>query len=92
MPVDTREKRAGAVYVGLPWRGQLPLPDGAIAQADRQQVAYMYPGILATASTALYEAIDITVPFENRTFAVTDDGRMVIVSAEDRTFVVRDNT
>ena len=33
--------------MGLPWRWVLPLPDGTIAAADRQNVAYMYSGILA---------------------------------------------
>jgi len=46
--LDTREKRASAINVGLPWRGLLPLPDGTIGQADRQQLATLYAGILAT--------------------------------------------
>src|SRR3972149_6776371 len=50
--LDTREKRASGVHVGLPWRGLLPLPDGAITQADRQQAAAWYAGILAAAAVA----------------------------------------
>ena len=45
--LDTREKRASGVHVGVPWRGVLPLPDGTVSQADRQQVATFYAGILA---------------------------------------------
>lgn len=48
MAVDTRDERAGAILPGLPFRGLLPVADGSVAQADRQQVAFLYPGILAT--------------------------------------------
>jgi hypothetical protein len=45
MALDTRDKRASAINVGLPWR-ILPNPDGlALDQGDRQQVAYIYRGI-----------------------------------------------
>lgn len=47
MAVDTRDKRSSAIHLGLPWRGMLPLPDGALSQADRQHVAWLYGGILA---------------------------------------------
>jgi hypothetical protein len=47
MPIDTRHKRSSAIHVGLPWRGMLPVPDGAIGQADRQHAATFYAGILA---------------------------------------------
>ena len=45
--MDTQDKRASAVYVALPWRGLLPLPDGALNQGDRQHVAFLYRGIVA---------------------------------------------
>ena len=45
--LDTREKRASGIHVGLPWRGLLPLPDGTVGQLDRQQVATYYAGISA---------------------------------------------
>jgi hypothetical protein len=44
--LDTRLKRTSGLNVGSPWRSQLPNPDGAIAAADRQTVAFMYSGIL----------------------------------------------
>lgn len=48
MALDTREKRASAVQVALPWRGLLPLPDPeAETQADRQQVGLMAVSVLA---------------------------------------------
>ena len=48
MALDSREKRASAVMVTLPWRNLLPLPDpGAEGQADRQQVGFMAASILA---------------------------------------------
>lgn len=49
MAIDTQQKRASAVHVSLPWRGLFPLPDAAAeTQADRQQAAHHYSGILAT--------------------------------------------
>lgn len=47
MAIDTANKRSGAIHVRLPFRRNLPFPDGTIDQADRQQAARMYPGILA---------------------------------------------
>lgn len=47
MSLDTREARASACFVGLPWRGQLPAPDGGLDAGDRQQAGGYYRGILA---------------------------------------------
>lgn len=47
MALDTRNKRSSAINVSIPWRGQLPDPNGSINQADRQQVGLHYSGILA---------------------------------------------
>ena len=52
MPIDTRERRASAVTVGLPWRGTFPAGDGTIDQGDRQQAATFYRGVLAGAGVA----------------------------------------
>jgi hypothetical protein len=43
--MDTRNKRSSAIGVGLPWRGQLPAPDGTIDELDRAHVAFLYAGI-----------------------------------------------
>lgn len=57
MALDTAAKRSSAINVGLPWRARLPFPDGAVAQDDRQAVAFMYSGIAAGISFA-----DATTP------------------------------
>ena len=51
MAVDTRDKRASAIGL-IPWLLQGPTPDAAFSQADRQQIAFTYRGILATAPTS----------------------------------------
>lgn len=43
MAIDTENKRRSTMAV-------LPVPDGTVGQADRQQVAWIYAGILVTAS------------------------------------------
>jgi hypothetical protein len=52
MPVDTRNKRSSAINVASPWRSQLPAPDGAVTQPDRQHAALMYSGISASTVVA----------------------------------------
>ena len=53
MAVDTALKRSSAIYVMMPWRSSLPIPDSAISQADRQVVVVLYSGILATTATTI---------------------------------------
>jgi len=61
MAIDTRDKRASAVHVALPWRGLLPLPDAAAEnQGDRQQTALFYRGILASAPV-VPEGVHLTI-------------------------------
>lgn len=47
MALDTRNKRASAIGIDSPWLRVWPNPDGAFDQADRQQIAGKYSGILA---------------------------------------------
>lgn len=47
MAIDTRDKRASAINISLPWRGLWPLPDGSLNTGDRQQSNNMYRGITA---------------------------------------------
>lgn len=48
MAIDTRNRRASCIGLDGPFRSVYPNPDGAISSgADRQQVAYKYPGIAA---------------------------------------------
>src|SRR3990167_8146108 len=47
LALDTALRRASALHGSLPWRGILPLPDGAVGQPDRQVIAFYYSGIAA---------------------------------------------
>lgn len=48
MAVDTRNKRASCLSLGASRAAIWPNPDASLAnQADRQQMAYVYPGILS---------------------------------------------
>ena len=48
MAVNTRNRRASVVGVGLPVPSVWPNPDGSLGiTADRQQMAHIYPGILS---------------------------------------------
>lgn len=46
--LDTRNKRGSAIGFDQMRPGIYPNPDGTLGQADRQQIAYKYPGILAS--------------------------------------------
>jgi len=47
MAIDTRQKRRSAIGVSLPFRSTTPpVPDGSFSQADRQQMLFIYTGIL----------------------------------------------
>lgn len=45
MAVDTRNKRASILGIGLAAAIVFPNPDATVAQADRQQCARVYAGI-----------------------------------------------
>lgn len=45
MPIDSRDKRASSLLVGLPFGRVFPVPDGTITEADFEQEAYLYRGI-----------------------------------------------
>ena len=51
--LDTRSKRASSVQIMAPWMLAPVLPDGSIAQGDRQHTAWSYSGILATAAAVV---------------------------------------
>lgn len=64
MAIDSRNKRASCLGVALAGRMVFPNPDGSIAAlADRQQVAYAYPGIAATTQTEPTILGDLTTEF-----------------------------
>jgi hypothetical protein len=47
MAIDTPNKRNSAISAARVWVLGGPLPDAVIDQADRQQIAWCYAGILA---------------------------------------------
>ena len=49
MTIDTAAKRSSALDHEESWQSGIPLPDGAISQADRQHLAHTYSGILVAA-------------------------------------------
>jgi hypothetical protein len=51
MAVDTRNKRASCIGVGLPVPSVLPNPDSTIDSNDRQMVTWLYAGIAADSPT-----------------------------------------
>jgi hypothetical protein len=56
MTLNTRDKRGSAIGVGLPFRHVLPNPDPqAEDQADRQQLEFLYRGILAININVLFK-------------------------------------
>jgi hypothetical protein len=79
MAIDTENKRRSIAHV-------LPIPDGNIInQADRQQVAWIYSGILTIqllgeVFTRLYN-----VPTEDRIYVVPDEKEHIFnILTEDR--------
>lgn len=49
MAIDSLRKRASVACLGLAFLGPSVVPDGTLAQADRQTIGYGYYGILAAA-------------------------------------------
>lgn len=78
MAIDTENKRRNIGHI-------LPVPDNDINQADRQQVARIYSGILVIqllgeVFTRLYN-----VPAEDRIYVVPDEEEYIFnILAEDR--------
>lgn len=53
MAIDTRNKRGSVLGIDLSFLHIWPNPDGALNQADRQQIAFKYSGILAGGSVVI---------------------------------------
>ena len=87
MAVDSRNKRASVLGFGLAALLVMPAPDGTIDQADRQHVAYSYPGITAGTPIAP-DVIIIAIPAEAQTIAIDADAQTIQVSAEAQTILV----
>jgi len=58
MAIDTRDKRASALDLALPWRARWPNPDGSVNQGDRQQIASYYRGISAFLQAQLLATVE----------------------------------
>ena len=64
MAIDTADKRAATIQVAQPWIFVYPTPDaGAEGQADRQHMAWTYPGILAGVQSQPAVLEDLTTVF-----------------------------
>jgi hypothetical protein len=82
MAIDTENKRRSVAHI-------LPVPDGNIInQADRQQVAWIYSGILAIQLLGEVQARLYNVPAEDRVYNVPAEDRVYNVPAEDRIYEV----
>lgn len=44
MAIDTRDKRASAIHMMMPWRSELPEPSGTIGAVARVIMALLYSG------------------------------------------------
>jgi len=82
MAIDTENKRRSIAHI-------LPIPDSDINQADRQQVTWIYSGILVIQLLGEVQARIYNVPAEDRVYVVpSDEKRIYNVPAEDRVYVV----
>lgn len=74
--IDTANKRCSAVLPLSPFRGILPVPDGAIGIYDREHVPYLYAGIstLAIGAAVVVVAFDETMPCSAMAHSYGDDG------------------
>ena len=59
--LDSRSKRASSVGILLSFILALVLPDGTIAQADRQHIAWSYSGIEAGGRADLDYPTNVTI-------------------------------
>lgn len=50
--IDSREKRQSIAVLGNPWAGALPTPNGTPDQEWRQELGFLYSGILAGSPSA----------------------------------------
>lgn len=88
MAIDTRNRRASILGIGLAAALVLPLADGGITAPDREQITFTYCGIAAGSPTVAPSsaAIEIVVVGAvDRVVAVDDVDRFIIVPAMGRT-------
>jgi len=81
--LDSRSKRASSVGILLSFILALVLPDGTIADADRQHIIWTYSGIAATAAvTPTWRRV--IVGLDTRSVITVAESRSVTVGAETR--------
>ncbi len=82
MAIDTENKRRSIAHI-------LPVPDGNIInQADRQQVAWIYSGILVIQLLGEVQSRLYNVPAEDRVYVVPAKNTIYNVPTEDRIYEV----
>ena len=88
MAIDTASKRSSALDFEEVWQAGVPLPDGAISQADRQHLAYSYSGILATTADVYVKALHLwpmsaALTFETQSAALTVHDATGVLTTEN---------
>lgn len=86
--LDTRSKRASSVQILAPYNLALVLPDGTIASADMQHIAWTYSGIAAISLAVVPAERTYALWQETRTFTVEQETRTVVVGQETRIYPV----
>ncbi len=90
MAIDTRERRASLIGLGLPGLAVAPLPDGAVSEADRAQLGWLYAGLDYTAVPAVglvaltLRARSVALTLEARSAALTLHPRSVALTLLER--------
>ena len=83
--IDSRDKRSSALLLTLPWRGQYPVADSTISQADRQHANGVYRGILADPpSAAVYDRAKYEIIGEWRNTVIEGTARQTVIEAPSR--------
>jgi len=90
MAIDTAAKRFSARNYALPWRGPAVIPDGTVAQSDRQALAYLYSGIAASGANIGHgrleyviaaNLMDFTAPWSSLEFTIGKEAEEFVVNA-----------
>lgn len=82
MPVDTRNKRASVLGLGLASLLVLPAPDATVHAVDRPHVAYSYSGLAAEAPVVgPVDLVELTATFRRQVDLQATIGSPVTLSA-----------
>lgn len=62
MPIDSANKRYSLIGLLSPTRRMLPVPDGGFAaQGDRQELEYLYAGVLSAVTVTLFDGLTTSI-------------------------------